>query len=98
MRRDSLARRLELLGQTASRQDDPASVGLERQEALERLAALKEAHREALLLIGWDGLTATEAAEASGLKPSAFRTRLHRARQELESIDLLQNVVGKETS
>lgn len=44
------------------------------------LAALPVACREALLLVGIQGLNAAEAAEACGISPEAMRQRLSRAR------------------
>ena len=51
-------------------------------------AALKELSphdREALLLIAWEELTPTEAARSLGIKPTAFRVRLLRARRRVEA-------------
>jgi RNA polymerase sigma-70 factor (ECF subfamily) len=48
------------------------------------LAALPAPSREALLLVGIDGLAPSEAAEVCGLTPDAFRQRLSRARAMLE--------------
>lgn len=45
------------------------------------LAALEPLDREAILLVAWDELTPKEAAESLGIKPTAFRVRLHRARR-----------------
>jgi RNA polymerase sigma-70 factor (ECF subfamily) len=53
---------------------------------LERaLARLPANHREALLLIGVEGMTPAEAAGVCGLTPEAFRQRLSRARAALDS-------------
>jgi len=49
------------------------------------LAGLTEAEREVLLLVAWDGLTPTEAAEALGLTAVAARSRLHRARTRAQA-------------
>jgi RNA polymerase sigma-70 factor (ECF subfamily) len=48
--------------------------------ALERL---NERDREALTLVGWDGLTPTEAAAVVGIPANRFRVRLHRAGRRL---------------
>jgi RNA polymerase sigma-70 factor (ECF subfamily) len=48
------------------------------------LAALPASHREALLLVGVEGLTPSEAAGVCGLTPEAFRQRLSRARAALD--------------
>jgi RNA polymerase sigma-70 factor (ECF subfamily) len=49
--------------------------------ALERL---RPKDREVLLLIGWDGLTPTQAAKSLGISAAGFRVRLHRARRRFE--------------
>jgi RNA polymerase sigma-70 factor (ECF subfamily) len=52
---------------------------------LERaLARLPANHREALLLVGVEGMTPAEAAGVCGLTPEAFRQRLSRARAALD--------------
>lgn len=45
------------------------------------LDSISESDREALLLVAWEELTPTEAAETLGIRPVAFRVRLHRARR-----------------
>jgi RNA polymerase sigma-70 factor (ECF subfamily) len=47
------------------------------------LQSLSESDREALLLVAWEDLTPTMAAASLGITPTAFRMRLHRARQRL---------------
>jgi RNA polymerase sigma-70 factor, ECF subfamily len=47
------------------------------------LQRLNEADREALTLVGWDGLTPTEAAAVLGIPANRFRVRLHRAGRRL---------------
>jgi RNA polymerase sigma-70 factor (ECF subfamily) len=47
------------------------------------LMALRPVDRELLLLIAWDDLTPTEAAEALGISAVAVRVRLFRARRRL---------------
>lgn len=61
----------------------PATQPREESAFLQALAGLKEADRELLMLIGWEALTPTEAADALGISPLAARTRLHRARRRL---------------
>lgn len=56
---------------------DAAALGPDLRRAL---SALSGAEREVLLLVSWEQLTVTEAAEALGIRPGAARTRLHRAR------------------
>jgi RNA polymerase sigma-70 factor (ECF subfamily) len=50
------------------------------------LAALNPRDREALMLIGWEGLTPTQAARVLGQSPATFRVRLHRARARLRKL------------
>lgn len=45
------------------------------------LSALSAMDREALLLVAWEDLNPARAAEALGIRPTAFRVRLHRARR-----------------
>jgi RNA polymerase sigma factor (sigma-70 family) len=47
------------------------------------LARLSERSREALMLVGWDGLSGARAARAAGCSTAAFAVRLHRARARL---------------
>jgi RNA polymerase sigma factor (sigma-70 family) len=55
----------------------------EREECLDALAALSDTDRELILMIAWDGLSAAQAAEVLGIRPSALAVRLHRARRRL---------------
>jgi RNA polymerase sigma-70 factor (ECF subfamily) len=82
-RYQALAERIALLDGVAAQVADSAEDVLGRREALERLARLDEQHREALLLVSWDGLTNDEAAAVLGIKPATFRRRLSRARAAL---------------
>jgi RNA polymerase sigma-70 factor (ECF subfamily) len=47
------------------------------------LARLSERSREALMLVGWEGLSGARAARAAGCSRAAFAVRLHRARARL---------------
>jgi RNA polymerase sigma-70 factor (ECF subfamily) len=78
-RRDRLTERLrgELCRELPAAQPEEESV------FLQALAGLKDMDRELLMLIGWEELTPTEAAEVLGISPFAARTRLHRARRRL---------------
>jgi len=49
------------------------------------LTELSPLDREALLLTAWEELAPTEAARALGIKPTAFRVRLLRARRRVEA-------------
>jgi RNA polymerase sigma-70 factor (ECF subfamily) len=63
--------------------EETAARELERR--MERaLGQLPPHHREALLLVGLEGLTPSEAATVCGLAPEAFRQRLSRARAALD--------------
>jgi RNA polymerase sigma-70 factor (ECF subfamily) len=50
------------------------------------LEALHPRDREVLMLIGWEGLTPTQAARVLGQSPATFRVRLHRARARLRRL------------
>jgi RNA polymerase sigma-70 factor (ECF subfamily) len=67
---------------------DVASAG-ELERRVERaLATLPPQHREVLLLVGYEGLTPTEAAAVCLVTPEALRQRLARARAALaEALD-----------
>jgi RNA polymerase sigma-70 factor (ECF subfamily) len=86
--RDRGARRRERLTERLRdelRQELPCHRTREGSDLLEALAALGEADRELLMLIGWEELTPTQAAQALGISPFAARTRLHRARRRLRA-------------
>ena len=83
-RQRGLQARLQLLADSAYDGPDVAAVAVERALALETLANLPTADREAILLVAWDGLTPDEAATVLGCRPGTLRTRLYRARQRLE--------------
>jgi RNA polymerase sigma-70 factor (ECF subfamily) len=60
---------------------------LELDPALDRaLRALGPSDREALLLVAWEDLTPAQAARSLGIKPTAFRVRLLRARRRLQTL------------
>ncbi|MBL8601197.1 MAG: RNA polymerase sigma factor [Myxococcales bacterium] len=55
--------------------------------ALERgIAALPEAHREALLLLKVEGLSVHEAAAVAGVSPGNLKVRAHRAYEALRKV------------
>lgn len=82
-RHRALEDRIALLDAVAAYAESSVEAAFGRHEALERLARLDEQHREALLLVSWDGLTNDEAAAVLGIKPATFRRRLSRARAAL---------------
>lgn len=82
-RSQALDHRIALLDGIASYVGDTAEAVINRREALERLARLDDQHREALLLVSWDGLTTEQAADALGIKPATLRRRVSRARAAL---------------
>lgn len=60
---------------------DPA-IGVAEWDRVRRvLLKLGPDDRELLMLVGWDGLTPTEAAEVIGIAPGTARMRLARARE-----------------
>ena len=54
------------------------------------LRALRTSDREALLLVAWEDLSPSQAAETLGITPTAFRVRLFRARRRLRAALLEQ--------
>jgi len=56
---------------------------IERETVLGGLAQLSDLEREALLLVGWDGLSNSAAAKVAGCSVRAFEVRLSRARARL---------------
>ncbi|PWJ51193.1 RNA polymerase sigma-70 factor, ECF subfamily [Quadrisphaera granulorum] len=63
---------------------DVSDTVAERSAVVTALAGLSDEDREVLLLVGWDGLSSSEAAAVFGCAPGAFAVRLHRARRRLE--------------
>jgi RNA polymerase sigma-70 factor (ECF subfamily) len=89
--RRSGRRRAELTARIAAHLPSSSSSSVDPTERLEdaaimraALRALKESDREALMLVGWDGLNNQEASLVLGVSPEAFAVRLHRARRRLE--------------
>ena len=93
-RRIALGQRFDLLSAVASPAEDSAA----RYEALQRLAALPEHYREAILLVAWDGLDSAEASAATGLSAATFRKRLQRARTALDGPPPIVHLRLEETS
>lgn len=57
-----------------------------RDQLRQVLAALTPAEREAFLLVAWENLSPTEAAETLGVSPTVVRTRLSRARRRARGL------------
>jgi len=85
---------VELLTLWPSHEDWPSPFDLASTGELERrveraLATLPPQQREVLLLVGYEGLTPTEAAAVCKVTPEAMRQRLSRARAALaDALDL----------
>ncbi|HEX6623728.1 MAG TPA: sigma-70 family RNA polymerase sigma factor [Pyrinomonadaceae bacterium] len=61
----------------------PAPQRAEAEEVLEMIRALPEAYRETLVLRLVEGMTGTEIAERTGLRPDSVRVNLHRGMKQL---------------
>lgn len=88
-RRRSAGRRARLDDVLAARspgqERTTEEIATSRLETLEALRHLSAKEREAVLLIAWDGLTVTAAADVAGCRDRAFRARLTRARAHLRA-------------
>jgi len=85
----SRERHQQLIARLESQRPDRATDKTDLTDAIsQRLANalrdLPESELQALLLVGWDGLTPKDAATVAGCSRQALRMRLHRARRELE--------------
>jgi len=81
-RHQAVARRLHL---RATEPLDEISAAMTRHDVRRALDGLPRTQREALILVDWAGLDATEAGKILGIAPSSVRGRLHRARGEVRS-------------
>lgn len=70
-------------------------LALDRTLMLQALRQLSDNDREALLLVGWDGLDHQSAADAAGCTVSAFTARINRARTRL--VELLGDSTAQPT-
>ncbi|HWU33137.1 MAG TPA: RNA polymerase sigma factor [Marmoricola sp.] len=61
------------------------------------LVELSDIEREVLLLVSWEQLTITEAAEALGISATAARSRLHRARARAAAALAAMQSMSQET-
>jgi RNA polymerase sigma-70 factor (ECF subfamily) len=85
VRQDLIAAELNAWAATAPPvAGDVADLVADRDVILRGLAMLSERDREVLMLLGWHGLSAPEAAGVLGCSKSAFAMRLHRARRHLD--------------
>jgi RNA polymerase sigma-70 factor (ECF subfamily) len=77
--------RADLAGVAHLADQQPAVDGevIDRQSIIAALQHLRPVEREALLLVGWDGLDRSAAADVAGCTPATFTVRLHRARRHL---------------
>jgi RNA polymerase sigma-70 factor (ECF subfamily) len=82
-RRAGLAHEMAAISDLAAMSDAPETERLALVRAFERLS---DDDRETLLLVGWDGLTPTEAAVVVGCSPNAFAARLSRARRRFDAL------------
>ena len=64
----------------------PVQSRADAAKTMRALARLKPPDRELVLLVAWDELTPSEAGRVLGLRPSAARSRLHRARRRLAEL------------
>jgi RNA polymerase sigma-70 factor (ECF subfamily) len=65
--------------------DDRVDAVARRGELRAALGSLSAEDRQMVLLVAWDGLTPTEAAEVLGISAVAARSRLHRARSRAQA-------------
>jgi RNA polymerase sigma-70 factor, ECF subfamily len=77
-RRQRLAAEMAGISQLATA--DCATQAVDRADLVAALRRLRDEDREILLLIGWDGLDSTQAAQVLHCSPQAARARLSRAR------------------
>lgn len=83
-RRIRLGERLrQTVAETFAR--DHAAVHESQQVIRAALRRLPDTDREILLLVTWEGLEPSEAAQVMSITPSTARTRLHRARARLRT-------------
>jgi len=80
-RQTRLAERI--LGYRVEQSPDHATSVVADAGLREALGRLSPTDREALLLIGWEGLENHAAAEVMGCSAVAFKVRVHRARRRL---------------
>lgn len=88
-RRRSAGRRARIDDALATRSPDQQrtteEIATSRLETIQALRRLSAKEREAVLLIAWDGLSISAAADVAGCRDRAFRARLTRARAHLQA-------------
>lgn len=82
-RLEDLADRVASLERSAGHAAGADSRLLEREQMISALADLTDLEQEALLMVAWDGLTNTQAAQVAKCSVRAFEVRLSRARARL---------------
>ncbi len=82
-RRGDLAQTLAYVERSAGHAAGADTDLLEREQMLAALAELTDLEREALLMVAWDGLTNSQAAQVANCTVRAFEVRLSRARARL---------------
>lgn len=75
----------------------PATETIESAGVRDALARLRQADRELLTLIAWDGLTPEQAAAATATRPATLRKRLQRARERFRA-ELERTAAGADDS
>jgi RNA polymerase sigma-70 factor (ECF subfamily) len=76
-------RRVALDERVAAQPQLAAGPRLEDHGLRRALVSLSDRDREAVLLVGWDGLSNRDAARVMGCSAATFAVRLHRARARL---------------
>ena len=86
-RRAALEQRVATTAADASKRGEAAAADALGDAELLRaaLGRLSDDHREALMLVAWQGLSGAQAARAAGCTTTAFAVRLHRARNKLKA-------------
>ena len=89
---------VERLGSAAGRAGDEPEPAVADRGVAQALSALSDRDREALLLIAWEGLTATEAAQVLGISRGTFAVALHRARRRFARLLAEQEAPARDES
>jgi RNA polymerase sigma-70 factor (ECF subfamily) len=93
-RRRAAARRpTPLLDPPGATSSDPGERVADRDALARAFSRLREADREILALLAWDGLRPAEAATVLGCSAATFSVRAHRARKRLAAEIDLQHAI-----